>query len=388
MKKKTIKTNKPKLLYVLTSSISYLLIEGLIDKFTKNFDVYLITSFDLSLKRKCKKANIKYFSSPLRRNTSPIWDLICLIHSFILIWKIKPDIINFSTPKAAMLYSISSFFLRIKHRIYLIRGLRHQSLNGVSKIIQIYVERICCALSTQNVPLSGSVFNALKKIKLIDQTKFILIGPGGSGTLNERFTVPSYEQKIMARSKYNLKKDDFVIGHCGRIIPRKGIEELLKAFVNLRERIENVKLIFAGEYEDGSPLKPFLKNLIHSEEDIIYLGKIKHGELNDFYHTLDLLVSPSHQEGFSNVQIEAAMTALPIVATNITGSKDSTSDGFNGTLVEAKSVIALEDAILKYFKNKTFYYQHSKNSIFWSKKFTRSIVSSAWEAHYLNLMYK
>ena len=56
MQKSSNRNSKDKkLLYVLTSSVSYLLIEDLIEELAKEFKVYLVTSFDQSLKCKCKK---------------------------------------------------------------------------------------------------------------------------------------------------------------------------------------------------------------------------------------------------------------------------------------------------------------------------------------------
>ena len=56
------KNKRCKLLYVLTSSVSYILIEGLIEELTKDFEVYLITSFDPNLKSNCSEKNIIYYS--------------------------------------------------------------------------------------------------------------------------------------------------------------------------------------------------------------------------------------------------------------------------------------------------------------------------------------
>ena len=207
-----INSKNKKLLYVLTSSISYILIEGLIEELAKEFKVYLITSFNPSIKSKCKQNNITYFSSPLKRYPSLLWDLVCFFHSFWLLIKIRPDVVNYSTPKASFIYSLSTFLFGIKNRIYLVRGIRHETLENSAKLIQINVEKICCILSTKIIALSRSVKTAFIKEGICKNKKTKVIGPGGSGVFDNRFSKPTIKEKKLSRKIFKVKKGFFVIG--------------------------------------------------------------------------------------------------------------------------------------------------------------------------------
>ena len=388
MKRKydAIRKNKRfKLLYVLTSSVSYILIEGLIEELTKDFEVYLITSFDPKLKSNCLERDIIYYSTPLKRNPSLFWDLICLIHSFWLILKIRPDIVNYSTPKASFLYSLSTFILGIKNRIYLVRGIRHETLISLAKHIQINVEKICCLSSTNVIALSKSVKENFIKERLCLTKKIRVIGPGGSGIYDTRFSNPSNIEKVLSRKEYKIKHDSFVIGYCGRLVTRKGIDELVEIFKNLRKKYKNIILLLAGSYSKDSPLKISTLESINSNPAIINAGYINQNQLRGFYHCLDLFVSASNSEGFGNTQVEAAKSGLPIVAKNVTGSKDAVKNNFNGTLVKPNSSKDLEKGIEKYILNKEIYHKHSKNSLIWSNKFSRKIITTYWKNFYKDL---
>ena len=275
------KNKRLKLLYVLTSSISYILIEGLIEELAKDYEVYLITSYDPILENKCVNKNITYFSSPLKRNPSLFWDFICLIHSFWLLLKISPNIVNYSTPKASFLYSLSTFFLRVKNRIYLVRGIRHETLNSFAKHIQINIEKICCLSSTKVIALSKSVKDNFTKEGLCLKTKIEVIGPGGSGIYSSRFSNPSNIEKIMSRKKFKIKQEKFVIGYCGRLVTRKGIDELVETFKKLQTKYKNIFLLLAGSYSKDSPLKISTLESINTNQSIINAGYI---DQSKFYH--------------------------------------------------------------------------------------------------------
>lgn len=375
-----------KILYVLSSSISYILIEGLIESLAKEFKVYLITSFDPLLKSKCKKNNIIYYSSPIKRYPSLFWDLISFFHSFLILIKIRPDVVNYSTPKASFIYSLSTFLFGTKNRVYLVRGLRHETLKNSSKILQINVEKICCILSSKIIALSSSVKNNLIREGLCKTKKIDVIGPGGSGIISDRFSKPTVYEKKLSRKLFKVKKGFFVIGFCGRLVPRKGIEDLVEAFQELQSKHKNIFLLLAGSYDAKSVLKASTLRIINENNFINYAGYIKQKDLRSFYHCLDLYVSASFHEGFGNTQVEAAKCGLPVVAKNVTGSKDAVKNNFNGTLVNPNSPKYLEKAIEKYMSNKEIYKKHSENSIFWSKKFSRNKITSDWKIFYRQLL--
>ena len=137
--------------------------------------------------------------------------------------------------------------LGTKHRIYLIRGLRHQDLKGIKRLIQILCERICCSSATKIVALSKSVLNLAVNLKLTNKDKISVIGPGGSGTISKFFYPSNKQEKFNMRIKYGIKDSFFIYGFCGRIISRKGVEELVEAFIQINSLFKYTKLIICGD---------------------------------------------------------------------------------------------------------------------------------------------
>ena len=59
----------------------------------------------------------------------------------------------------------------------------------------------------------------------------------------------------------------------------------------------------------------------------------------------DILVLPSHREGFGVVALEAAACEVPVVATGIHGLTDAVVDGVTGMLVPPRNADALHEAL-------------------------------------------
>src|SRR5699024_5870817 len=101
--------------------------------------------------------------------------------------------------------------------------------------------------------------------------------------------------------EHKIKENDFVLGFVGRLTKDKGIHELIEVFLDLTLNYSNLKLIIIGSF-DGDLSKETI-NIINNHNSIHYLGEIS--DLPWYYYLFDVLVFPTHREGFGNVSIEA-----------------------------------------------------------------------------------
>jgi len=92
-----------------------------------------------------------------------------------------------------------------------------------------------------------------------------------------------------------------------------------------------------------------LDHLISNLPSVKFIGIQSNPQ--DFLAASDAFVLCSHAEGLSNALLEAMSTALPIVATRISGTENLIADGKNGILVPPKNVKALEEALVEVLKN-------------------------------------
>jgi len=68
-------------------------------------------------------------------------------------------------------------------------------------------------------------------------------------------------------------------------------------------------------------------------------------DMADLMRAADIFTLPSHREGMPRSIIEAMLTGLPVVATDVRGSREEVVDGETGLLVPVRDAAALARAL-------------------------------------------
>jgi glycosyltransferase involved in cell wall biosynthesis len=136
------------------------------------------------------------------------------------------------------------------------------------------------------------------------------------------------------------------VGFLGRIVQDKGIEYLIRAFRRIPD--PQARLLIAGNHATvaGGSNLPLLRAEIGTDHRIRLLGELRGGQIDDLYASIDVFALPSVAESFGIVQVEAMMTGVPSVTTDLPGGRyPVTSTGF-GRVVPPRDPPALERALL------------------------------------------
>lgn len=140
--------------------------------------------------------------------------------------------------------------------------------------------------------------------------------------------------------------------HVGRIMPRKNVEALLRAFSLLAERFPDLQLVLTGGvgYDSAGVLQQIAASPYRQR--IHQVGWVPEEELGPLYAGAELLVFPSKHEGFGLPTIEAMACGTPAIAsleaanTHITGDAAWRVDCSNdGALAEAIASILTTPAL-------------------------------------------
>jgi len=196
------------------------------------------------------------------------------------------------------------------------------------------MDRIIYPLFDAVVPLSPDIYDNLKKgSKKSKNLKLILNGVD----LTE-----IYSQKIVTPELQKFKEDKkFIIGYIGQLIPRKGLDILLKAVSGISEF--KWHMVVVGEGEQRSELER-LSRCLKIDEKITYFGY--RSDRLSFMKGLDLFVLPSWLEGVPRCLLEAMSMGVPVVATDIAGCRDIIQSGETGLLFQPGNSDELKKAIL------------------------------------------
>lgn len=176
----------------------------------------------------------------------------------------------------------------------------------------------------------------------VDLTKFdpARINGGGVEALRHKLAIPEAMP---------------VIGYVGRLIGAKGILDLFDAYKILRRNGYRTKLLYLGDVlttdKDQHSVGVLKKRVCeeHLQEDVIFTGFQKNVPL--YLALMDIVVLPSHQEGFPRIPVEAGAMGKPSVITATGGSDIAVEDGKTGFVVPVKDVSRLAQAIENLVRN-------------------------------------
>ena len=139
------------------------------------------------------------------------------------------------------------------------------------------------------------------------------------------------------RASLPISEKDFVFVFVGRVVKDKGIEELIQAFTQLKEKHPDIKLLLVGDYEpELDPLSEETNKVILSDKDIIRVGFQK--DVRPYLAISHALTFPSYREGFPNVPMQAGCLELPSIVTDINGCNEIVENGKNGLIIPVKNV--------------------------------------------------
>lgn len=117
---------------------------------------------------------------------------------------------------------------------------------------------------------------------------------------------------------------NFVWMTIGRLIPQKGYDILLRAFYELKKNNSNIQLRIIGEGSLRNELELLIKEL--NLKDEVFLEGNKPLAWKKLYDA-NAFILPSVSEGFSGALVEALLTGIPIVASDIPMNIEAVSPG-------------------------------------------------------------
>jgi glycosyltransferase involved in cell wall biosynthesis len=123
--------------------------------------------------------------------------------------------------------------------------------------------------------------------------------------------------------------------YVGRLVPEKGVFDLLAAYRNLPRGVrEDFGLVFVGSGVCRAELETRARGL--KSGTIAFTGFLEKEELADIYARAAALVLPTHSDVWGLVVNEAMACGLPIIASSVAGCvADLVEDGWNGRIVAA-----------------------------------------------------
>jgi glycosyltransferase involved in cell wall biosynthesis len=373
-----MKNKMKKLIIGITAEGSVNLLLGQLQYFhEQGYQTYLMGPLSERSAAFCRNENCEHLRIDIEREISPIRDLKTLWTIIKIFKKVRPDIINLGTPKISLLGMIAGVYVGVKKRIYTCRGFRFEHENGIKRKVLIRMEKITSAFAHHVVCISDSVKQLGIQNNIFTEEKSIIIHKGSSNGVNlELFNLENDTYRDVKHNlfkKYNLDVT-FIFGFLGRIVDRKGINELLEAFNTIYKSDTKARLLIVGPFEMSQIADKSIVQKINDHPGIINYGKISQEEVPGFILAMDVFVLPAWWEGFGNVLVQAAAMGVPVISTTGTGTIDAVSDGYNGILIPVNDKARLQEEMIKMMKDEKQRKEFGKNGILWAQNFDREII--------------
>ncbi|MDF2557769.1 MAG: glycosyl transferase [Bacillales bacterium] len=201
----------------------------------------------------------------------------------------------------------------------------------------------------------------------------------GVGVDPAKYYPPTLNEKLEIRKQYGFNEEDCILIYVAELNKNKHQDLLIHAIKKVKLNFPEIKLLLVG----NGPLEEQYKLLAKEQkvdDDVLFLGY--RNDIHSLLQISDLAVSSSRREGLPVNVMEAMSVGLPIVSTNVRGSRDLVVNGKNGFLVEVDDIEGFIDSIKKIVKSKTEIELFGKNSLELIEKFSLKIVSKEMEQIY------
>lgn len=179
-------------------------------------------------------------------------------------------------------------------------------------------------------------------------------------------------EKISARDILGLPSDCHVLLQLGRMVERKGIDNVIKsmAYLKLAEGKDYKLVIVGGDSENmdesnSSEYKRLctLARRLKISDKVLFAGRKDRDQLKYYYSAADLFITTPWYEPFGITPLEAMACGTPVIGANVGGIKFSVKDGVTGGLVPPKQPKKLAEKILEFTGDQKKLQHMGKNAI-------------------------
>lgn len=286
---------------------------------------YLITEF--------QEMGIKHYKiKPI--SIINIFTIILNIIEIIKIVKIeKIDIIHSHHRMTTLMSKIASKFVKVK-----VVHTQHLCINNKFYLTKLSLKNI------KTITVSDGAKEILKRKCNLDERNIT--------TIYNSIELENKNKEIDSKLLELKEKGFFVVAQVSRIIDYKGVYDFVDITENTVKINKNIRFLLIGEGEESENLRAYIKK--GNLEEYVYMLGSKDNVIEHLKY-IDLILLCSYIEGLPLVPLEAFSQGIPVVATNIAGTKEEIKDGVNGFLIEEKNIEGFTKKIIDIFEHKELY---------------------------------
>ena len=189
---------------------------------------------------------------------------------------------------------------------------------------------------------------------------------------------PDHSKKLAVRQRLGIPAGASVIGFVGRIEKQKRPRSIIDAFSRIAHRNPSVYLVMVG----AGPLEKSVRQMVEDlglTDKVIFTGW--QSKVEEFMPAFDVVLQLSNNEGFGTSTAEAMACGVPVIGTDVPGTRDILQKGRGGILVPLEDEQAAADACLSLLQDSSQRLKFSEEA---RSEAVEYYQESAWETKILD----
>lgn len=252
------------------------------------------------------------------------------------------DMVHVHSPIAALVGRAAAWRAGVPHIVYTAHGFYfHDRMAWPKRAAHIALEWLAGRVTNTLFTQAAVDAEAARRFHLCRTADILAIGNGSDPAI---FHPDRTADRERIRAALNTPTDRAVILMVGRLVREKGYPELIEAMRGVDAELWAVGDRLVSDHAKGidshrqvAAADPVLNKRVR------FLGY--RDDVADLMRAADMFVLPSHREGMPRSIVEAMLSGLPVVATDIRGSNEAVIDNETGLLVPVGDPRALAAAL-------------------------------------------
>lgn len=204
------------------------------------------------------------------------------------------------------------------------------------------LERLAAAASDAVMFINHDDFREAVERRIVAPDKRVFIG---NGIDTARFTSEfDVADRDAVRKELGLEPGDFAIAMIARLEPPKDHATFLRAFADLSTDYPNARVVLIGY----GLLQPVIEQMVVDlglSTRVTILGY--RSDVAALLAGMDCVALSTTQEGFGRALVEGMVAGLPVIASDVVGTRDVVRDGETGLLVPPGDPEAFRDRLAR-----------------------------------------
>ena len=276
---------------------------------------------------------------PMARSLNPVAQARAFAALVALMRRERPDLVHAHMPISGLLARAAARAAGVRRIAYTCHGyLFNQPGPWWRAKLALGLERAAGRITDTYLTVSAEEAADARRLGIHADAVAVLNGRDPA-----RFA-PDPAARARLRAELGAAEGDCVVIAVSRLVRHKGFPELLQAMV---ETPSNCVLWVVGERlasDHGEDMEPHFARAAAALGPRLRRLGYRH-DIPALLAAADTFCLPSHFEGLPMSIIEAMLTGLPVVATDIRGPREQVVDGQTGLLVPPATVAPLAEAL-------------------------------------------